>query len=248
LNPPESGPHVRLGVAWGIGTMVAVLAGPLVLALWMAAAAAIAAAEVARTYRGSSGRRQVPPAITAASAAAIVLGASAGWPATVLVMLLVVVVLLAMASVPVAGGRLPVIDTTHTALVAEVIGLAAAAPVVARHHALIPAVVLVLMTMFYDSADYLVGSGANNAWEGPAAALASMAALTVAVAAVFVPPFRGATPWLLGGLAMVTAPLGPIVADRLLGPTSTPLGGYRRLDSLLVLGPAWAIAATFLLH
>jgi hypothetical protein len=239
---------VRLGIAWGVGTVVAVLAGPLVLALWMAAAASIAAAEVARTYRGSAGRRQVPPAITAGGAAAIVLGSAAGWPATMLVMLLVVVVLLAMASVPVASGRLPVIDTAHTALIAEVLGLAAAAPVVMRHRALVPAVVLVLMAMFYDSADYLVGSGANNAWEGPAAALASMAALTVAVAAVFVPPFRGATPWVLGGLAMVTAPLGPMVADRLLGTTPTPLGGYRRLDSLLVMGPAWAIAATFLLH
>src|SRR5207302_2193237 len=97
-----------------------------------------------------------------------------------------------VASAPVAEGRLPVIDTGRTALIVEVIGLAAAGPVVMRHRDLVPALVLVMMMMFYDSADYLIGTGANNAWEGPAAALASMAALTVAVAAVFVPPFRGA--------------------------------------------------------
>jgi hypothetical protein len=64
---------------------------------------------------------------------------------------------------------------------------------------------------------------------------------------VFVPPFSGASPWLLGLLAAALAPFGPLVGTLLLGEREARAPALRRLDSLLVLGPVWAAAALVLL-
>jgi hypothetical protein len=58
--------------------------------------------------------------------------------------------------------------------------------------------------------------------------------------------FRGATTWELGGLAAILAPLGPAAATFLLGDRKGPAPALRRLDSLVVLGPVWAVVATHL--
>ena len=110
-----------------------------------------------------------------------------------------------------------------------------------------PTLVLLTLVGVYDASAYVVGAGATNLWEGPAAGIAFMAAVTLAVAAVFVPPFTGASPWLLGLVAAVCAPIGPIVASLLLGDRARPAQALRRLDSLLVLGPVWSAAALVLL-
>jgi len=107
---------------------------------------------------------------------------------------------------------------------------------------------LVGMVCAYDSAAYLIGTEADHPWEGPLAGLVSIAALTLFVATELAPPFRGASPWVLGGLAALLAPLGPVVAGRLLGERHAPAPALRRLDSLLLLAPAWAIAAAVLLQ
>jgi hypothetical protein len=74
----------------------------------------------------------------------------------------------------------------------------------------------------------------------------SIGALTLFLAAV--PPFDGNTPWILGGMAAVLAPLGPILARHLIGDRSARVPALRRLDSLILLGPAWAVATALLLH
>ena len=58
----------------------------------------------------------------------------------------------------------------------------------------------------------------------------------------------GAEMLVLGGVAATLAPLGPAVAGRLLGERHAPVPALRRLDSLLLLAPAWAIAAAVLLQ
>ena len=103
--------------------------------------------------------------------------------------------------------------------------------------------------MAYDAGTYLVGSGATSAWEGPAAGMAAIGTLTLAVAALFVPPFDGSSPLLLGALAAALAPLGRMIALALAGGSGRKVRvpALRRLDSLLALGPLWGLAAALLL-
>ena len=67
------------------------------------------------------------------------------------------------------------------------------------------------------------------------------------MAGVLVPPFRGPSPWILGGLTAALAPAGVVAVSRLVADPHAPVQGARRLDSLLLVGPVWAVLATPLL-
>ena len=54
-----------------------------------------------------------------------------------------------------------------------------------------------------------------------------------------VPPFDGGAVFVFGGFAALLCPLGQVVASALLPRAGTPAPALRRLDSLLLLGPAW---------
>ena len=70
--------------------------------------------------------------------------------------------------------------------------------------------------------------------------------LAVFVAAVVVPPFSGRSPWILLGLVAVLAPVGVVL--RRASARARRLPALRRLDSLVLAGPAWVIAVGLLLH
>jgi NhaP-type Na+/H+ or K+/H+ antiporter len=80
---------------------------------------------------------------------------------------------------------------------------------------------------------------------GPAAGVACIGSITVGVAAVF-PQFKGSSAWVLGALAAVLAPVGPVAATSLLGDRRARAPALRRLDSLVALGPVWALTAAAL--
>jgi hypothetical protein len=137
-----------------------------------------------------------------------------------------------------------------TAGVMFVVGGAGAAPVVMRSassHGSVPALVLCTYALVYDASAYVVGSGASRWWEGPLAGALATAVVTIIVAAVLVPPFRGVTPWLFGAVAAVAAPLGPRVAAVVAGGRRRG-GALGRVDSLIVLGPAWSALALAVVH
>ena len=124
--------------------------------------------------------------------------------------------------------------------IAAVVAAAASPVVVELESGRTAAVVLVIAVCLYDAAAFIVGSGARNRWEGPAAGVLTLAPLTVIVASVLDPAY-----WILGGLTAVTAPFGAPLATRLAGgPGRYP--GLRRLDTLLLVGPAWMIALAVL--
>jgi hypothetical protein len=127
-----------------------------------------------------------------------------------------------------------------------VVGLAGAAPVALRSlsgHGAVVTLALCTYALVYDASAFLVGAGSRHAWEGPLAGVASIAAVTVAVAAILVPPFSGVRPWVLGVAAIVLTPFGPAVATLLLGDRRARVPALRRLDSLVVLGPLWTLLA-----
>jgi CDP-diglyceride synthetase len=94
---------------------------------------------------------------------------------------------------------------------------------------------------------YLVGTGATNDWEGPVAGVASIVCVTLFVA-VLVPSFGGGGPFLLGVVAAILAPLGPLAASIVLGDRDAKAPALRRIDSLLLLAPVWAWLAAVLLR
>jgi hypothetical protein len=251
--------EVGLGLVWAIGTVAAVYAGPVWLAVWLAPVAALAAGSTLRSWAGARSERRTP-LVAAASAGVVTLSAVAGpWACLGLA---------ALATVAVAGPALfgPSHGVHHRSTGDETPAPAAASPsilrvvlmmlgpaaagasaVLARNHGVDQGLVLVGMICVYDSAAYLIGTGANNAWEGPVAGVASIGALSILVAAVLFAPFRGNSPWILGGMAAVLAPLGPIVAGHLTPDRGVRAPALRRLDSLLLLGPAWAVGVALLL-
>jgi hypothetical protein len=244
------GPHVRLGVAWALVTLAALLGGPVWVALWMAPAAALAAGSSQRSWQDRPGRpgrlyAVQPPVVLAAGAAGLITLVSAAGPvptiavSTVVALAIVAAAKLGPRDVPAVAPRL---------LIVLLPGAGAAGLVLSRARGLPAGLVLAGMVCAYDSAAYLIGTDAKSRWEGPVAGLASVAALTVLVAAVLAPPFRGSSPWILGGLAAILAPLGQIVARRLIRDPAARVPALRRLDSLLLLGPAWAVGTVLLAH
>jgi len=142
----------------------------------------------------------------------------------------------------------PLRDVALTLAIGVPIGLAAAAPVLVRHTGIAATILLLAMICAYDAGAYLIGTGASSAWEGPAAGVAALIPLTIFAEVVLVPPFAGAQPLLLGLLAAVLAPAGPVAASALLGDRSAHAPALRRLDSLLLLGPLWAWCAFIFLQ
>jgi hypothetical protein len=101
----------------------------------------------------------------------------------------------------------------------------------------------------YDAAAYVVGTGADNPWEGPAAGVATVFAGSLAVAALAEPPFNLATTALLGLIVCVAGPAGPALLRRLTPPPpensdddaeagAVEAPAVRRLSTFIAAGPA----------
>jgi hypothetical protein len=174
----------------------------------------------------------------------MVLAAVAGpWVAATMAVVVVIAVIL-----DALVGPLAIPGAGRRALIVVAPAAAGVGLVLARVQGLDQGLVLAGMVCMYDSAAYLIGAGSNNPWEGPVAGVASVGALTLLVAAVLFSPFRGNSPWILGGMAAVLAPLGALVASRLTPARSARVPALRRLDSLILLGPLWAAGTALLLH
>ena len=236
-------PHGRLGVAWAVVTGGALIAGPGWLAMWLAVIAFVAASQTTMVWR-KRGERPLP-AFAGAAAAALPLAAVTGLDHMNMVVVgAVVLTLVARMATPT---RAPSRDVALTLVIGLSIGMAAAAPVLLRTINIPSALYLLACAAMYDAGAYLVGTGASSDWEGPAAGIAALIPVTMVAAVVLVPPFHGGSPLLLGALAAVLAPFGPVADSALLGDRTAHAPALRRLDSLLVLGPIWAWCAAALL-
>ncbi|MEA2825627.1 MAG: hypothetical protein QOG43_66 [Actinomycetota bacterium] len=236
-------PHGRLGVAWAVVTAGVLVAGPGWLSAWLAVIAFVAASQTAIVWR-KRGERPLP-GVAAAIAAALPLTAATGLNHMNMVLTgAVVLTLIARMATPTkAPGR----DVGLTLVIGLSIGMAAAAPVLLRSINISSALYLLACAALYDAGAYLVGTGASSAWEGPAAGVVAILPLTMAAAVVLVPPFHGGAPLLLGAVAAVLAPFGPLAGSALLGDRTAYAPALRRLDSLLIMGPIWAWCAAALL-
>ena len=101
-----------------------------------------------------------------------------------------------------------------------------------------PVLAMVWLMFAYDAGSYLLGVEARTRWEGPAAGIAAIMATTITIAALLNPPFSDVRPWIVGGIAAVSGPMGPALADRLLGTDRRRGRALRRLDAGFVMIPA----------
>jgi hypothetical protein len=261
---------------WALVTGVALVAGAVVLAVWLAIVAAVSAAQAARTHRGRA-HQPVVPAVMLGAALAVIAGLAG--PVGVLAGG-VAAGLASMAWAPAKSrladaraeaaaarhgqasasarasrapraskrGRRPARTSSFVAAaVAALPGLAGASVVAARRDGVVPAMVLFAQVSAFDAGYYIVGAGARRAWYGVVAGILTVASVSLWAAAVFAPPFEGASPWVLGGIVAVLAPAGAMLATAILGDRDGRVPGLRRLDSLTLAGPAWVVAASFLL-
>jgi len=225
------GPRVRLGLAWFALAVVGSAVGALGLAGVYGLTAAIAAAQTARAWRKGRRRERPLEALAAAGAVALPIAAALSTPLLGLALLGVVAACIVAAG-PSVGAR-----TLQCALWP---GAAAASVVVSYRFEPLAAAALIASVSAYEVGDYLVGSGARNALEGP---VAGAAAVLVVGSSAGLVAFGLPDGVFMAVLAAALCPLGQLAASLVLPSARASASALRRLDSLLVLGPVWAYLA-----
>jgi hypothetical protein len=239
------GPRVRLGMLWFVVAMAALAIGPLPAALVYGGAAALAATQTARVWR----RRTERPnhLVAAAMAGVMTLGACLGAGGAGLGLLGGVALALVVASGDTSSPHRAVTDAGWTIQCALFPGLAALSMVLLSRLDQGSAIALLLLVSAYETGDYIVGSGARNPYEGPAAGLAALVVITFIVSTLPISTLTFGEAWLFGGIVAVLAPLGQLFASALLPAAGAPASSLRRLDSLLLAAPVWCIGVGLVL-
>jgi hypothetical protein len=231
------GPRVRLGILWFLVAAVALAVGPFPTALVYGGASAIAAAQTARCWRRRGAR---PNEVMAAGMAGLMgAGACLGAGGAGLGLLAGTVLAVVGATGDVRSPNPTLADAGWTIQCALAPGLVGMSMVLLARLDQGSAIALLLLVSAYETGDYLVGSGAPNPYEGPAAGVAAVFVLTFIVSTTPVSALGFAEAWIFGGVVAVGAPLGQLFASALLPSAAGPASALRRLDSLLIVAPIW---------
>jgi hypothetical protein len=230
---------------WFLVAATALAVGPLPAAVVYGATAAVAGAQTARAWR----RRGARPSELAAAvlAGAMTLGACLGSGGAGLGLLGGVVAVLVLAIGDASSKRPMLSDAGWTIQNGLFPGLAAMSMVLLARLDQGSAIALLLLVSAYETGDYLVGSGAHNPYEGPAAGLSSIVVVTFIVSTLPISALSFGEAWLFGGLVAILAPLGQLFASALLPSAATPASALRRLDSLLLAAPVWCVGVGLVL-
>jgi hypothetical protein len=239
-----------LGLLWAAALVIAADVGSTALAVLLVPVAVVAAISAVRSVverkpAGGRKRRPRPPtavelAVAAGVAAVLPLAAIGGAGAALAAGLIVVAAAAGLLLVA-QPGQVPF----RLLLAVVVPSVAAASAVAARSQGVSEGLTLVVAICLFDMANFVTGSSPRG---GPVGAIfggLTLAVLAVFVSAVVVPPFSGHSAWVLVGLVAILAPAGVYLASAVVG---RPLPAVRRLDSLVLAGPAWVVGVEVLLH
>lgn len=102
-------------------------------------------------------------------------------------------------------------------------------------------VALVAMVSAYEVGDYLVGTGSNNAVEGPVSGIVALSSVVFILWIVVPASFTQQGIVLFGILTALCCPLGQVLASALLPRGAAWAPALRRLDSYLVAAPLWLL-------
>jgi len=239
------GPKVRVGILWFLVAAVALAIGPLPTALAYGAVAAVAARQAARAWR----RQRMRPneVVAAVMAGAMTVGACLGAGGSGVAIVGGVIAALVAATGDVKSPHHVLADAGWTIQCALFPGLAAMSVVLLARLDQGSAIALLLLVSAYEAGDYIVGSGASNPYEGPAAGLTAIVVITFIVSTLPISTLSFGEAWLFGGMVGILAPLGQLFASALLPDAASPASALRRLDSLLLAGPAFCLGVGIVL-
>ncbi|MFN0091463.1 MAG: hypothetical protein ACKVWR_14540, partial [Acidimicrobiales bacterium] len=239
VRPDPIGPKGRLSALWVVTAVAAALISPLALAVHLATAAGLAGLQSADRWRR---RRQRPARLVAGlGGAALPLAAGFGVrPLGAAALVLALAALVAARLDPRALGRLGAAGCTVRCSLFT--GLAAASVVMLGRLDTAAAIAVLVLSAAYDAGWHLVGVGAPRALDGPAAGVIGVLAFTFALSVLLPDPFTAQGAWWAGLAAAALAPLGQLAASLVLPDPSARAPALRRLDSLLLTAPVWAVA------
>lgn len=234
------GPRVRLGILWFVGAMAAFGAGIVGITVFFGVAFAAAASHTLRTWRARGA--DVDPRVALVATAAVVLAAAVG-PQPMGAALIAATALVALVSMSARDEGESSLDSLRTTGLV----LQAALPAAVAGGCLVrladleswAAISLVLVVSAYETGDYLIGSGAANAFEGPLAGGVAVLVVALVVAALGFPPFDVGEALLFGVAAAPLAFLGQLLGSVMLPHARAFAPALRRVDSLLLAAPVW---------
>ncbi len=233
-----AGAKVRFGVLWFLANLAGLSVGLEVMTPLYVITAGTAGLQASRAWRrrGTSVHRMA----AGVGAGLLPLAASVSVGFLGVAILLVVGVAYSVALLDLEGGN-PLHQASYTVLCALFPGMAAAGVVLTLRYDLIAAAGLILLVSAYDSGDFLIGSGSRRRWEGPAIGIIAVMVMAFAISSLRLPPFVLPEALYLGGMAAVLCPIGQLVASAVLPDAAVRAPAVRRLDSLMVLAPVWAL-------
>ncbi len=234
------GPKITLGVAWFLGLLAAITVSPRLVALFVLPAAAIAALQVAHAWERFAVLDRQLAAVLAVLVALPALSGSLLWFGAGVV--LGTLAISAYAGATLTSQRdepLRFVEVTIRSALPVAIASGSLLLLAASHTGAF--VALLCLVSAYESGDFLVGSGAVNDVEGPAA---GVVAVGIVGAGVWLLPPEPLTTTIVPFLVALTAlacPVGQIFGSALLPRGDAWAPGLRRLDSYLLAAPLWLL-------
>jgi hypothetical protein len=229
-------PHIRLGFAWFVVILASAVTGAIGVSVVYGLAAGLAALQTVKAW-DRAGR---PPNRMVAGLAAAGLPVSAamfdrGLGLAVLVATVATVVLSpGLGPSKLAGGA----TTVRCWLF---VGLAAASPVVIYTLDVSAYVALVLLVSAFEAGDFLFGAGSRTPIVGTLVGMVAVGVISFSISVTPLFVFDGADVFVFAVVTALLAPVGQILASFILPDGRALASGVRRLDSLLLVGPAWVL-------
>ena len=249
---PTDGPKLTLGVLW----FLALLGG----ALWglnaeNTAVSSVAVAVVASSVAALAGlqtgfawfpKLSAPRAWTAGAA---FLSGVAGFygPWGVMIGLVLGLLILVVYVILYRGHRRQPLQLFDVLLRSAIpVGLAASSLAALGFRNLPALIALILLVSAYEVGDYLVGTGAMNAVEGPMGGLISLSVVAFFLFLIEPDPFSSETILMFVAVTAIACVAGQYVASALLPRGNAWAPALRRLDSYLLAAPVWLLLLVLL--
>lgn len=244
--PADTAGHKAvLGLAWVALQAVALVLGPFAVAVLFGLVGAVAGLHAARAWRrvrvwSSRAVAGLAPLLVPLAAAH-----SAGAAGVAVLIAVVASLIVAATSGNSRRSLLGSAGTTVRCWLAP--AMAAASVVLVADVEVVAAATLLVLIAGYDVGAYLWGSAADGPLVGRITGIITVGVLAFALGVVQLvlelPPFQSMGAVLVfGGLVATLAPLGQLVASAILPAAAADAPALRRLDALLLAGPAWAFA------
>jgi hypothetical protein len=236
------GPRIRLGIAWFAVALPAVLMSTMTTAVLYAVVAGFAARQTVTAWKGQQWQADTAAAVAALPVLAAVMGQS---PAFVVLVLGAAVAVFVGFNAPSAGlsGSVGRVASGGIMLQSTMpVALAGASMVIVRRELIAAGIILFVLASVYEMGDFLIGSGSSNAVEGPLAGGAALVVTGFPLALLLIEPFDVLGVGMLGVFA-VCCPVGQWIASAILPAPGANAPALRRMDTLLLLAPLWAIAS-----